>query len=115
MNWIKEKPYEGDIYQGCLNCPAVEQIASMDMVIAVGFGIAQVTKDDELIYQEKTYPMDLPFSEWNDPTLDKFEEMALKDPDHDWRVLLEAPLRGRTYQRHDIGKWILIESNMGFA
>jgi len=103
-----EKPYEGQIFQGCLNCPPVEKTAPMDMIIAVGFGVAQVTKDDELIYVEKP-------DEENYHELSEFEKMAKSDPDHDWRVLLEAPLRSREYQRQGDGKWVLINSGMGFA
>ena len=43
------------------------------------------------------------------------ENEALKDPDHDWRVVLDGPLRGRTFQRHDVGKWVLVSENDGFA
>lgn len=106
--WKKQPPYEGTIHQGCLNCPPVESVAPMDMLIAVGFGCAMVTRGKKVIYMES--PNDEEFR-----TLAEFEEMAKLDPNHDWRVTLEAPLRGRTYQRHDVGKWVLIESNMGFA
>jgi hypothetical protein len=105
--WKKEKPYTGTIHQGCLNCPPVEQVAPMDMVIAVGFGIAQITRDSDFVYSEG--------DEDDFPTLAQFEEMAAADPDHDWRCLLVAPLRGREYQRHDKGKLVLIASDDGFA
>jgi len=80
------------------------------MVIGVGFGIAQVTKDEELVFQEQP-------EQANDelPYLSEFEEMAKKDPDHDWRVLLVAPLREREYQRQGDGEWVLIASGRGFA
>ncbi len=42
------------------------------------------------------------------------EALAAADPDHDWRIQLEGPLRGATYQRHGAGEWVLIESNRGF-
>lgn len=111
--WEKVEPYDGAIHQGCLCCPPVEQIAPMDMVIAVGFGIAQVSKDGDVIFDENELSDDAGEDEY--PTLAKFEEMAAADPDHDWRCLLFAPLRGREYQRHDTGKWVLIDSNPGFA
>jgi hypothetical protein len=107
-SWTKEPPYTGDIHQGCLNCPPVLPIAPMNMLIGVGFGYAAVTRDKKVIYQEK-------YGDDNIPTLQKFEDMAEKDPDHDWRVILNAPLRGRTYQRQGVGEWVLIESNSGFA
>lgn len=111
--WKKEDPYTDAIHQGCLCCPPVERIAPMDMVIAVGFGIAQVTKDGNVIFSEDELGDDPRESDY--PTLAKFEAMAAADPEHDWRCLLFAPLRGREYQRHDAGKWVLIASNQGFA
>ncbi len=108
MKWQKLPPYEGKIYQGCGCCPPVERVAPLDMVIAVGFGVAQVTRDNELVFQEQPDDERL-------RTLAEFEEMAKQDPDHDWRVLLVAPLRSREYQRHDDGKWVLIDSGPGFA
>lgn len=109
--WKKEDPYTDAIHQGCLCCPPVERIAPMDMVIAVGFGIAQVTKDGNVIFSE-----DMADDSGQEiPKLAKFEAMAAADPDHDWRCLLFAPLRGREYQRHDADKWVLIASNQGFA
>jgi hypothetical protein len=44
-----------------------------------------------------------------------FEEIAKKDPDHDWRHNLDLPLRSADYQRHGDGKWILLERGEGFA
>ena len=106
--WKKQLPYEGTIHQGCLNCPPVEQVADMNMLIAVGFGCAMVTRGKKVVYMEG--PNDEDYRK-----LSEFEAMAVADPNHDWRVTLEAPLRGRVYQRHDVAKWVLIESNMGFA
>lgn len=109
MTWQKQKPYQGTIYDGCAHAQSVERVAAMDMVIAVGFGSAQVWKDKELVYDE---------SDSEDPNflnLLHFEETAVEDPDHDWRVILYAPLRGSEYQRHDKEKWVLIGSNEGFA
>lgn len=108
-SWTKVKPWDETIHQGCLNCPPVTQVAPLDMLIAVGFGDAHVSKDGVNIYREDpNSPND------NPRTLAEFEEVAKEDPDHDWRVVLFAPLRGREYQRQD-GKWVLIDSNEGFA
>lgn len=108
MPFEKVEPYQGVVYQGCLNCQPVETIAPLDMIIAVGFGSAEITKDGEPIFWEKSDDDDFHH-------LAEFESMAMEDPDHDWRADLQGPLRGRTYQRHDVGKWVLIDSNMGFA
>ena len=106
--WKKQSPYEGPIHQGCLSCPPVEKLAPMDMIIAVGFGCAMVTCGRKVIFQERHNDDDF-------HTLAEFEEMARKDPNHSWEVLLDAPLRSRKYQRQGKDKWVLIESGEGFA
>jgi hypothetical protein len=108
MDWTKLEPYTGEAHHECLHCPPTQTVASMEMVVAVGFGIAQVTKGEELIYSEG-------FEEEEFRTLAEFEGMAAADPDHDWRVLLEGPLRSREYQRHGPGEWVLVASGPGFA
>ena len=103
-----QPPYTGTIHQGCNCCPPVEANAPMDMIVAVGFGTARVTRGRKIIFQEAYNDEDFHY-------LAEFEEMAAKDPDHDWRVLLDAPLRSREYQRQGEGTWVLIKSGMGFA
>jgi hypothetical protein len=106
--WKMSEPYEGPICQGCLNCPPVERIAPLSMIVAVGFGSAMVTCGNKVVFIER--PDDEEFH-----TLQEFEDMALQNPNHRWQVSLQAPLRGRTYERQAPGKWVLIESNEGFA
>lgn len=48
-------------------------------------------------------------------TVRDVERLAKKAPDHDWRIVLYGPLHGEIYQRHGKGKWVLVESNQGFA
>ena len=105
--YTKLPPYKGQIYQGCLNCPPVLQKAKMNMLVGVGFGYAVIKKNDEIIFREE--------EDDNLPILMKFELMARKAPDFDWRCLLEAPLRSREYQRQGKNNWILIDSGQGFA
>lgn len=109
MSWKKLEPILPKM-RGCLNCGTLIQEAPMDMTIAVGFGEATVKKDGEIIYSE---PCE--YEEQNFWTVQDAENEAEKDPDHDWRIALYAPLRGRVFQRHEKGKWILVEENMGFA
>jgi len=109
MKWKKVKPWTRPIHQGCLNCPPVLNLAPMNTLVAVGFGCAQITRDKETIYDGEK-PGRKVFS-----SLRRFEKMACKDPRHDWRLILEAPLRGREYQRQGKGKWVLIKSGPGFA
>lgn len=106
-NWNKEKPFDGEVHDGCLNCPPTHKVAPMEMIIAVGFGDARITKDEETIFSEE--------SDEDFRSLEVFEEMAKQDPNHDWRAILNGPLRGRTYQRHGVAEWVLIYSNRGFA
>ena len=110
MTWTKEPAYTGTIHQGCLHCGVVTTTADLGLHVSVGFGFAGIKKDGQVIYSE-------PYNaEWDKiPTLRKFERMAQKDPDHDWRLILEAPLRSRVYQRHGKNEWVLIASGQGFA
>lgn len=105
--WKKEQPIKGHI-RGCAFNP-VYDVAPMGMLIAVGFGEAKVKKDNETVYNE--LHIDDPDEFW---TTQDAENVAAKDPDHDWRIVLYAPLYGRTFQRQD-GEWVLIEENQGFA
>ena len=109
-DWEKLPPYEGRVHQGCLICPIPPRKAKMNKRVAVGFGFAGITKDEEVIYSE---PHDASWEEL--PTLMKFENMARKDPDHDWRLILDGPLHGEEYQRQGRNLWIMVSSNMGFA
>lgn len=99
---------------GCGNCggsemrqKAKEKItARMNTRIYGGFGGWTITKNGEVVY----FPPDN--KEWGDyPTLMKFENMARKDPDNDWRAELYTPMRGATYQRQGKNEWVLIATN----
>lgn len=109
-NWKKERAIEGK-HGGCLNCGPRQSIFPMDGVIAVGFGYAALHRDGKPIYTE---PNDAE-SDYEYLTGADAEELAAKDPGHDWRIVLDGPLSGRTYQRHGTGEWALIEQNQGFA
>lgn len=93
----------------CACCPPIPAVAQPDKIIAVGFGSADVTCDGREVYRE-------PNDDSGDGYWDfaRAEAEAVKDPDHDWRATLFGPLHGETYQRQD-GKWVLVESNQGFA
>jgi len=91
-----------------MNCGPRPSIFPMDGYVAVGFGYAGIHRDGDVVWQEQNNSED-----WM--TGEKAEAMAAADPDHDWRIVLDGPLSGRTYQRHAPGEWALIEQNMGFA
>ena len=43
------------------------------------------------------------------------EAEAALDPEHDWRVELDLPLRDAVWQRHGANEWVLIKTGQGFA
>ncbi len=114
---VERKPH------GCLVCECAGTITDtfpMDGVIAVGFGFAACMKDGlpvleepQLSYDDDGVPTDDDDVEY--PTGADAERLAAADPDHDWRITLHGPLSGRTYQRHGVGQWVLVEQNEGFA
>ena len=99
-----------DLHVGCLNCSTAARVAPMDMVIAVGFGMAIVTKDNQLIYSEDRIDSD--DSYW---TVQDAENLAKLEPDCDWRIQKEGALHGETFQRQGDNNWVCVESNRGFA
>lgn len=106
--WQKQPAIQGGP-NGCLNCPPIPDKFPMEGRICVGFGWAALTKDGECIWMETD-------QEYNDCMSGaEAEEIAAKDPDHDWRIEIEGPLSGRTFQRHDAGEWLLIGRSQGFA
>ena len=101
-----------NIFHGCLNCGGTEQTLDLETRLYNGFGGWNVTKDGELYFMEAAY-IEKDWKEWKQ--LKEIEEEAKKDPNHDWRCNYNLPFRGGSYQRHDNDKWVLIESNRGFA
>ena len=110
MSFKKLPATEGkDLHAGCLNCSTAALIAPMDMVIAVGFGSAIVTKNGELIYDESSISGE---NYWN---VQDAENLAVIEPDCDWRIEKHGPLHGETFQRQGDGLWVCVKSNQGFA
>jgi hypothetical protein len=107
--WTKLPPIEAH-YGGCLNCGPRPAQFPPDGVIAVGFGYAALHKDGAPVWSEDEAASDNSMMTGADA-----EALAAQDPDHDWRIVLHGPLSGRTYQRHGLGKWMLVEKNEGFA
>jgi len=98
-----------DLHIRCLNCSVAFIEAPMDMIIAVGFGSAIATKDGAVIYDELTVKND------NYMTVEEIESIAKKEPNCDWRIQMDGPLHGETFQRQGENKWVCVESNRGFA
>ena len=94
----------------CLHCPPIQPTLHMRTRIAVGFGYAAVTCDGKGVWHEP------PNAEWKKLwTVLKAENRARKNPDADWRIVMDGPLHGETYQRQGRNRWVLIEKNQGFA
>lgn len=110
MSWIKRPAIEGEL-GGCLCCGGRSNEFGPEHIIAVGFGEAGLYKDGTAVYREPREPT--PENDYM--TGKEAEAFAAEDPDHDWQIVLYGPLSGRTYQRHEAGKWVLIEQNEGFA
>ena len=95
----------------CLNCPPIEQIADLRKSIAVGFGAAYLERDSVMIYDGEEA-----LHNGKKPKTFKWAEFcARKEPDRDWRIYLHGPMHGETYQRQGENRWVLVESNEGFA
>lgn len=111
--WEK-RPFVGEMRGNpCLQCPDPPAELKPESIVAVGFGDAHLERDGEIIWDENTDGRDLDWDEMM--SCAKAEEMAAKDPDHDWRIVKNGPLHGETYQRHGKGRWVCIEQNQGFA
>jgi hypothetical protein len=95
---------------GCSVCGYNDPVLPLDTRLCAGFGAVNVTRDGESVWEES------PYTEWeNAPSLQRFEDMAAPDPDHDWQVHFYLPLRETSYQRHAPGKWVLVREGKGFA
>ena len=108
MAWEKKPAIENKIVS-CPHCGPNHHAFPLNEIFAVGFGSSGITKDDQCVYDEQETEGD------NYPALQKFEDMAAADPDHDWRLYRHGPMKGEVYQRHETGLWVLIEEDRGFA
>ena len=108
MSYDKLPAIEGG-HGGCIHCGFQQSILPMESLIAVGFGYAAVSKDSVEVYNEKYVEGE---HYW---ACQDAENEAQKDPDHDWRIHIVAPLSERHYQRQGENKWILYKKGVGFA
>lgn len=106
MGWTKlpalEKP---GLRSGCNICGPQPVTIPMEAQLCVGFGTVTVSKDGVGVWQGDDC----------DVLLQRFEDMAALDPDHDWRVTFFQPLAEPEYQRHGSGEWVLVRKGDGFA
>ena len=108
MTWEK-LPSVDPGHNPCLHCPDPLPVLAMESIVAVGFGGAYLERDGRMALDGE------------DPkredylTVQECEDVAAKDPDHDWRIVKFGPLHGEVYQRQGEAQWICIERNKGFA
>lgn len=85
----------------------IGSIADLNMTICVGFGTAQIERDETIFFDgEKSDEM---------KTLAEIEVIAKYYPDSDWICRMDAPLWSAVWQRQQNGEWTCIENGMGFA
>lgn len=85
----------------------IGELADLEMPIAVGFGYANILKNDEIIFREQDDKENIRY-------LKEFDERAENEPGV-WQCVLEAPLWNATWKRIAKGQWECIESGIGFA
>ena len=90
--------------------PVRDDPADMDMLIAVGFGIAQVHRDGYVHLDGEKWMRD-----GRELRVHHAEEEAKKDPNHNWEIVIVGPLREAVYQRQGQGNWVCVEEGEGFA
>ena len=106
MKFTKKKQIAAkDLHIGCLTCSTASLVLDLRRMLCVGFGRVTVTKDGKEIWSG---------DDENKEAAD-IEQLALKNPEHDWRIEFYGPMHGETFQRHGKGNWVCIESNRGFA
>ncbi len=108
MQWEKLPIVEGRS-SACACCGFKPTQACMGMMIAVGFGDANVTKNGEVVYSESRT------DEGEYWLVEDAENAAMLDPDNDWRIRLRGPLSDWEYQRQGPKEWLLVHRGNGFA
>jgi hypothetical protein len=87
----------------------IENLLPLDAVIGVGFGMATLTRDGEVVYEEHG-------SETEELiTVAQAEELAQTSPEHDWCIHLVALLDDRHYRRIGRDSWKLYKRGYGLS
>lgn len=100
-------PLEHAPHSGCLTCGSKPLRVKLNARLHAGFGVTALSRDGEWVESYFDYE--------KCPTFRRFENVARKDPDHDWRVKVDGPLSDVTYQRHGPNEWVAVASGLGFA
>ena len=94
-----------------MHCPGNEDVLPLDTQLYNGFGGYTVYKNGKHFFSEDP-AVEKPWGKWK--KLSYIERIAKKSPRAKWVVVLSLPLRGAMWRRKN-GRWILIETNLGFA
>ena len=87
----------------------IQDFLPLDALIGVGFGMATLTRDGDVVYEEDS-------SETAGPiTVAQAEELAQTFPEHDWCIHLVALLDDRHYRRIGDGLWKLYKRGYGLS
>jgi hypothetical protein len=87
----------------------IENLLALDAVIGVGLGMATLTRDGEVVYEEHG-------SETAELiTVAQAEELAQTSPEHDWCIHLVALLDDRHYRRIGRDSWKLYKRGYGLS
>lgn len=104
--WAKLPPLE-HVHSGCLNCGGKPIKVPLRYNPHPGFGASILTRDGEAVEFQVDYEKSTTFIH--------FENVAKRDPDHDWRVFSDGPMVGFVWQRHGPKEWVAVERTNGFA
>lgn len=97
-------PYTKPSLYGCGNGPLNPQTAPLSMQITPGFGMAEVRRDDAVIWAATE----------SAKTIGHFELRARETPG-DWRIWINRPMSEVLYQRQGQDNWVLVAIGYGFA
>lgn len=104
--WTKLPPLDF-APRACLCCPPRAIRVPLRTNPHPGFGGVSLLRDGENV-ETTSIPE-------RSRTFIHYENVASKDPDHDWRVRVDGPLYGCVYQRHGAKEWVMVEKLDGFA
>lgn len=107
MEWQKLPPLEYPPHSGCLNCGSKPLRVPLRYNPHPGFGMVTLLRNGEAVETQVDYEKATTFIH--------FENVARRDPDHDWRVVSDGPLSDVTWQRHGPKEWVAVAKGLGFA
>ena len=104
-----EATRKGHVFVAQASTLPMADFLPLDAVIGVGFGIANLTRDGNVVYEEHGDEDARPI------TVAQAEELAQRFPEHDWCIHLIALLEDRHYRRTGSGCWKLYKRGYGLS